>query len=97
MLEELTKVFFFVMMPPPPRSTLFPYTTLFRSGRIFQHQLAPVLNRDQFLEVAFTNQHATRENSDTVADLLHLGEQMRRQEDGDAALFKIDNQIANVA
>src|SRR5438067_3093562 len=23
--------FFFLMMPPPPRSTLFPYTTLFRS------------------------------------------------------------------
>src|SRR5467141_5385277 len=24
-------VFFFLMIPPPPRSTLFPYTTLFRS------------------------------------------------------------------
>src|SRR5439155_17914396 len=24
--------FFFLMTPPPPRSTLFPYTTLFRSG-----------------------------------------------------------------
>src|SRR5207249_10407568 len=23
--------FFFLMLPPPPRSTLFPYTTLFRS------------------------------------------------------------------
>src|SRR5690349_22305360 len=23
---------FFLMIPPPPRSTLFPYTTLFRSG-----------------------------------------------------------------
>src|SRR5947209_12447372 len=25
--------FFFLMVRPPPRSTLFPYTTLFRSGR----------------------------------------------------------------
>src|SRR5215510_7609921 len=25
-------VFFFLMIPPPPRSTLFPYTTLFRSS-----------------------------------------------------------------
>src|SRR5436853_1141480 len=25
-------VFFFLMFRPPPRSTLFPYTTLFRSG-----------------------------------------------------------------
>src|SRR5438034_8500127 len=24
--------FFFFLIPPPPRSTLFPYTTLFRSG-----------------------------------------------------------------
>src|SRR5207253_8741902 len=23
---------FFLLLPPPPRSTLFPYTTLFRSG-----------------------------------------------------------------
>src|SRR5207247_9948085 len=26
-------LFFFLMLPPPPRSTLFPYTTLFRSFR----------------------------------------------------------------
>src|SRR5436305_8192717 len=26
-------VFFILMMPPPPTSTLFPYTTLFRSHR----------------------------------------------------------------
>src|SRR5207244_13077144 len=26
-------LFFFLMISPPPRSTLFPYTTLFRSGR----------------------------------------------------------------
>src|SRR5436309_16100134 len=25
-------IFFFLMIRPPPRSTLFPYTTLFRSG-----------------------------------------------------------------
>src|SRR5205807_6184722 len=25
--------FFFLMIPPPPRSTLFPYTTLFRSPK----------------------------------------------------------------
>src|SRR5690606_41290210 len=26
-----SSLFFFIMNPPPPRSTLFPYTTLFRS------------------------------------------------------------------
>src|SRR5438477_9878414 len=30
-LSRLWDVLFFLMIPPPPRSTLFPYTTLFRS------------------------------------------------------------------
>src|SRR5438552_8663026 len=30
--------FFFLMIRPPPRSTLFPYTTLFRSRVIFAHR-----------------------------------------------------------
>src|SRR5947209_12090438 len=29
---------FLLMMRRPPRSTLFPYTTLFRSGRVAEHQ-----------------------------------------------------------
>src|SRR3712207_8788873 len=31
--SEVTFVFFFLMIRRPPRSTLFPYTTLFRSPR----------------------------------------------------------------
>src|SRR3712207_6970284 len=37
--------FFFLMIRRPPRSTLFPYTTLFRSGRVLdaqRHRLAAV-------------------------------------------------------
>src|SRR2546430_2206911 len=30
--EDFTYVFFFLMIRRPPRSTLFPYTTLFRSN-----------------------------------------------------------------
>src|ERR1043165_10219650 len=34
--------FFFLMIRRPPRSTLFPYTTLFRSHRpVFQHEDPP--------------------------------------------------------
>src|SRR5437762_11030891 len=29
---SLCSFFFFLLLPPPPRSTLFPYTTLFRSS-----------------------------------------------------------------
>src|SRR5207248_11029150 len=31
LLLPLAPLFFFSLLPPPPRSTLFPYTTLFRS------------------------------------------------------------------
>src|SRR5256885_15961953 len=30
--------FFFLMIRRPPRSTLFPYTTLFRSSELFGHE-----------------------------------------------------------
>src|SRR3712207_8920673 len=33
-------VFFFLMIRRPPRSTLFPYTTLFRSGRLAARRAA---------------------------------------------------------
>src|SRR5438067_6120670 len=36
MSEHCTRSFFFLMLPRPPRSTLFPYTTLFRSWRLEQ-------------------------------------------------------------
>src|SRR5205085_11257985 len=31
----LLSLFFFLLSPPPPRSTLFPYTTLFRSDDVW--------------------------------------------------------------
>src|SRR3712207_9215146 len=39
--------FFFLMIRRPPRSTLFPYTTLFRSNNPVQY--LPSLNDDYFL------------------------------------------------
>src|SRR5438874_13806740 len=34
-LFHIGRFFFFLMLPPPPRSTLFPYTTLFRSQPLY--------------------------------------------------------------
>src|SRR3712207_7616078 len=34
LVADTTLFFFFLMRRRPPRSTLFPYTTLFRSGRL---------------------------------------------------------------
>src|SRR5438876_12423238 len=37
----ILSVFFFLLFRPPPRSTLFPYTTLFRSGRVNEAGVHP--------------------------------------------------------
>src|SRR3712207_8346320 len=42
-LPELTGTFFFLMIRRPPRSTLFPYTTLFRSGIAFASEIKAIL------------------------------------------------------
>src|SRR3712207_6942435 len=39
MVYEYSVFFFFLMIRRPPRSTLFPYTTLFRSRLAFHHRL----------------------------------------------------------
>src|SRR5205807_10104616 len=36
---------FFLTLPRPPRSTLFPYTTLFRSGGRWDHVAPPVIDK----------------------------------------------------
>src|SRR2546422_10140386 len=38
-------LFFFLMIRRPPRSTLFPYTTLFRSSSAPRHRTAPASRR----------------------------------------------------
>src|SRR5256885_17101255 len=44
--------FFFLMIRRPPRSTLFPYTTLFRSTLLIQQVVLPKLRHDiNFMEI----------------------------------------------
>src|SRR5260370_28703221 len=46
MVLHLSVLFFFLMIRRPPRSTLFPYTTLFRSSqRLLVHQAAKGLRK----------------------------------------------------
>src|SRR5258706_5785238 len=40
-VHQISLFFFFLMIRRPPRSTLFPYTTLFRSGRYEQDPRTP--------------------------------------------------------
>src|SRR5688572_31623533 len=45
-LFDSSSIFFFLMIRRPPRSTLFPYTTLFRSQEPPKLRLAPLALRD---------------------------------------------------
>src|SRR5438046_8612828 len=63
-------VFFFLITPRPPRSTLFPYTTLFRSLLEGAHQEAPIRGGGDGLE------HRARPGS--VRNLALLEDRPRR-------------------
>src|SRR3712207_9117198 len=57
-------VFFFLMIRRPPRSTLFPYTTLFRSLRDLRLlNLAGVISGKALYERRFGDRKSTRLNS----------------------------------
>src|SRR5436853_7818761 len=59
--------FLFVMLRRPPRSTLFPYTTLFRSGvgRVYQQTFI-----DTYAKVAFAKLY-DRKTPITAAEILN--------------------------
>src|SRR5271168_3891921 len=59
--------FFFLMIRPPPRSTLFPYTTLFRSNQKTSRFEDQPMSWTAFLKIEFTvnsiDRKSTRLNS----------------------------------
>src|SRR5437870_9590852 len=61
---------FFLMIRPPPRSTLFPYTTLFRSGhgdRLGAERFEPRRAHDRVEQGQVQDRKSTRLNSSHVA------------------------------
>src|SRR5690554_7660723 len=57
--------FFFLMVPPPPRSTLFPYTTLFRSHGVHQQGNTILFNAGVVFVDAFVKEDDTRSEEHT--------------------------------
>src|SRR5437899_8857895 len=66
-------IFFFLIIPPPPRSTLFPYTTLFRSipsssRRAFRLHAAVC----ETLSAGENSRHRSEEHTSELQSLRHL-------------------------
>src|SRR5687768_18032657 len=61
-------LFFFLMILPPPRSTLFPYTTLFRS---WQGPFKQLIN--SAVEAGFADRRTYVYKSDSIDFQTHLG------------------------
>src|ERR1041384_8574505 len=51
--------FFFLMIRRPPRSTLFPYTTLFRSGPSADPPIEPLFGVQLFVVVGRSEEHTS--------------------------------------
>src|SRR6202789_247486 len=61
--------FFFLMIRRPPRSTLFPYTTLFRSQHSIQRQVSVQSSLDRVQDPAFSR---SEEHTSELQSLQHL-------------------------
>src|SRR5258708_39224523 len=64
-------IFFFLMIRRPPRSTLFPYTTLFRSERPLQQHHAPLPQRVAVEEMVRERFHGSLDRKSTRLNSSH--------------------------
>src|SRR3712207_9342168 len=72
-------LFFFLMIRRPPRSTLFPYTTLFRSN--IQHDLRlDAYEHLQELELAYFEERSTGGLMSILSDDINQLERFRSEE-----------------
>src|SRR5258707_15565040 len=79
--------FFFLMIRRPPRSTLFPYTTLFRS-QVQEHVFPRRRQRDLQREI---DRIGSRRNRDDRVEHRRAGRRARREEQRNAQAVKRDD------
>src|SRR2546425_9267840 len=71
-------LFFFLMIRRPPRSTLFPYTTLFRSSMVDASLRATILdslrqlNRDYGMSIVYITHDRSQEHTSELQSLAYL-------------------------
>src|SRR5262249_62280198 len=81
---------FLLLTPPPPRSTLFPYTTLFRSTKLDRTFITP-LDREDI--------HALASDLDSVIDLIDgptPGRECLRSEEHTSELQSLTNLVCRL-
>src|SRR5688572_33276752 len=84
--------FFFLMIRRPPRSTLFPYTTLFRS----REELAGELARDRAVHVVLVRLHQRAHHAAEVACARGAGLGDRRSEEHTSELQSQSNLVCRL-
>src|SRR5260221_7859470 len=62
-------IFFFLMIRRPPRSTLFPYTTLFRSASRFANRRCQFLDARPLAVADVENTHPGRRSEEHTSEL----------------------------
>src|SRR3712207_7635741 len=72
--------FFFLMIRRPPRSTLFPYTTLFRSGQRWHARDEAALERFGSTSPGHHLRVCTREQQSTLDKSARTGRRVRSEE-----------------
>src|SRR5205814_8461168 len=61
-------LFFFLTIPPPPRSTLFPYTTLFRSADRLPDRRASAIRSQKGRGVSRPHHHQAQQQSSRAVE-----------------------------
>src|SRR5260221_5698176 len=64
---------------------------------VLENQLGLIFNRDQLVQPPFAHERPLVQDADAVANFLDLAEQVRAEQHRDAALFEVENQVANLA
>src|SRR5438067_9512144 len=71
-MVEFSLILFFLLIRPPPRSTLFPYTTLFRSRRDHRVQPGPGRDAARRLETRCRRGHRSEEHTSELQSRFDL-------------------------
>src|SRR5438093_5692255 len=85
---------FFVMTPPPPRSTLFPYTTLFRSQQRRQPQA--VLLPQGFGVLSLRRRRRALERAQAAGRLRRSDRTPKRSEEHTSELQSLTNLVCRL-